>query len=47
MPKIKKYNVVFVNGDNNLESLGRRDKTWKARLTGKNSGRLMFDVEDV
>ena len=45
--KDQEYDVVYVNGDNNLENLKRGDQTWKVRLTEEEFGRLMFDVEDV
>jgi adenine-specific DNA-methyltransferase len=41
------FDVVYVNGDNNLENLKRPDETWKVRLIEEDFKRLMFDVEDV
>lgn len=41
------YDVVYVNGDNNLENLRRPDQTWKVRLIEEEFHRLMFDVQDV
>jgi adenine-specific DNA-methyltransferase len=41
------YDLVYVNGDNNLENLRRADQTWKVRLIEEEFQRLMFDVEDV
>ncbi len=41
------FDVVYVNGDNNLENLRRPDETWKVRLIEDDFKRLMFDVEDV
>ena len=43
----QEYDVIYVNGDNNLENLRRGDQTWKVRLTEEAFGRLMFDVQDV
>jgi adenine-specific DNA-methyltransferase len=43
----QKYDVIYVNGDNNLENLREPDQTWKVRLTETEFHRLMFDVEDV
>ena len=41
------YDLVYVNGDNNLENLRRPDQTWKVRLIEEEFQRLMFDVQDV
>lgn len=41
------YDLVYVNGDNNLENLRRADQTWKVRLIEEEFQRLMFDVADV
>jgi adenine-specific DNA-methyltransferase len=41
------FDVIYVNGDNNLENLRRSDETWKVRLIEDDFKRLMFDVEDV
>lgn len=41
------YDLIYVNGDNNLENLRRGDQTWKVRLIEEEFGRLMFDVEDI
>lgn len=41
------YDLVYVNGDNNLENLRRADQTWKVRLIEEEFQRLMFEVEDV
>ena len=41
------YDLVYVNGDNNLENLRRPDQTWKVRLIDEEFQRLMFDVEDL
>ena len=45
--KDQEYDLIYVNGDNNLENLRRSDQTWKVRLTEEEFQRLMFDVEDV
>ncbi len=45
--KDQEYDVIYVNGDNNLENLRRPDQTWKVRLTEQEFKRLMFDVQDV
>jgi adenine-specific DNA-methyltransferase len=45
--KDQEYDLIYVNGDNNLENLRRTDQTWKVRLIEEEFGRLMFDVEDV
>ena len=41
------YDLIYVNGDNNLENLRRTDQTWKVRLIEEEFQRLMFDVQDV
>jgi adenine-specific DNA-methyltransferase len=41
------FDVIYVNGDNNLENLKRPDETWKVRLVEEEFERLMFDVQDV
>lgn len=45
--KDQEYDLICVNGDNNLENLRRGDQTWKVRLIEEQFGRLMFDVEDI
>lgn len=46
-PRDYEFELIYVNGDNNLENLRRGDQTWKVRLTEEEFGRLMFDVEDM
>lgn len=41
------FDLIYVNGDNNLENLKRPDETWKVRLIEEEFKRLMFEVEDV
>lgn len=41
------YDLIYVNGDNNLENLKKEEDTWKVRLIEEEFGRLMFDVQDV
>jgi adenine-specific DNA-methyltransferase len=43
----QEYDLIYVNGDNNLENLRRADQTWKVRLIEEEFQRLMFDVQDV
>ena len=45
--KDNEYNIIYVNGDNNLENLRREDETWKVRLIEEDFKRLMFDVEGM
>jgi adenine-specific DNA-methyltransferase len=45
--KDQEYDVIYVNGDNNLENLRRPDQTWKVRLIEEEFKRLMFDAADV
>ena len=46
-PKDTEFDLIYVNGDNNLENLRRDDETWKVRLIEEEFHRLMFDVQDV
>ncbi len=41
------FDLIYVNGDNNLENLKAPDDTWKVRLTEEDFHRLMFDTEGV
>jgi adenine-specific DNA-methyltransferase len=41
------FDLIYVNGDNNLENLKRPDETWKVRLIEEEFKNLMFDVEHV
>ncbi|MFM8172218.1 MAG: hypothetical protein ACKN81_01620 [Pirellulaceae bacterium] len=45
--KDQEHDLIYVNGDNNLENLRRGDQTWKVRLIEEEFGRLMFDVSDI
>ena len=40
--KDQEYDLIYVNGDNNIENLRRGDQTWKVRLIEEEFGRLMF-----
>jgi adenine-specific DNA-methyltransferase len=40
------YDLIYINGDNNLENLRRPDETWKVRLIEEEFLRLMFDEEN-
>ncbi len=37
------FDLIYVNGDNNLENLRRPDETWKVRMIEREFPRLMFD----
>jgi adenine-specific DNA-methyltransferase len=41
------FDVIYVNGDNNLENLKLADATWKVRLIEEDFHRLMFDTESL
>jgi adenine-specific DNA-methyltransferase len=41
------FDLIYVNGDNNLENLKRPDETWKVRLIEEEFKNLMFDIENV
>ncbi|HWS99819.1 MAG TPA: site-specific DNA-methyltransferase [Pyrinomonadaceae bacterium] len=43
----RQFDLIYTNGDNNLENLKRADETWKVRLIEEEFQRLMFDVQDV
>ncbi|MCX6113029.1 MAG: DNA methyltransferase, partial [Proteobacteria bacterium] len=46
-PRDMEFDLIYINGDNNLENIKRPDETWKVRLIEEDFMRLMFDVEDV
>lgn len=41
--KDSEYDLIYVNGDNNLENLRQPDDTWKLRLIEEDFHRLMFE----
>ena len=41
------FDLIYVNGDNNLENLRRDQDTWKVQLIEESFHRLMFDSTDV
>jgi adenine-specific DNA-methyltransferase len=41
------FQLVYVNGDNNLENLKAPDDAWKVRLIEEDFHRLMFEMEGV
>jgi adenine-specific DNA-methyltransferase len=41
------FQLIYVNGDSNLENLKAPDDTWKVRLIEEDFHRLMFDTEGV
>jgi adenine-specific DNA-methyltransferase len=45
--KDAEFDLIYVNGDNNLDNLRRADETWKVRLIEQEFQRLMFDVRDI
>ncbi len=40
------FDLIYVNGDNNLENLKTPDDTWKVRLIEEDFHRLMFETEE-
>lgn len=46
-PRDMEFDLIYVNGDNNLENLRAADDTWKVRLIEEDFHRLMFDTEAV
>ena len=45
--KDSEFDLIYVNGDNNLENLKRPDDTWKVRLIEEDFHGLMFETEGV
>src|SRR5690606_11121261 len=45
--KESRCDLIYVNGDNNLENLKAPDDTWKVRLIEEDFIRLMFDTEGM
>jgi adenine-specific DNA-methyltransferase len=43
----QEFDIIYVNGDNNIENLRRSDETWKVRLIEEVFYTLMFDEQDV
>jgi adenine-specific DNA-methyltransferase len=41
------FDLIYVNGGNNLENLRLPDDTWKVRLIEEDFHRLMFDTENL
>lgn len=46
-PRSSEFDVIYVNGDNNLENLRKENDTWKVRLIEESFLRSMFDVKDI
>ncbi len=46
-PRDREFDLIYVNGDNNLENLRREDETWKVRPIEEEFLRRMFSVKDV
>ena len=45
--KDSEFDLIYVNGDNNLENLKVPDDTWKVRIIEEDFHRLMFDTEGM
>ena len=45
--KDSEFDLIYVNGDNNLENLKAPDDKWKVRLIEEDFHHLMFDTENV
>ena len=45
--KDSEFDLIYVNGGNNLENLKAPNDTWKVRLIEEDFHRLMFDTEGV
>lgn len=46
-PRDMEFDLIYVNGDNNLENIRTESQTWKVRLIEEDFHRLMFDMEDA
>ena len=46
-PRDMEFDLIYVNGDNNLENLRREDETWKVRLIEEDFKRLMFEAVEI
>ena len=46
-PRDMEFDLIYANGDNNLENLRRPDETWKVRLIEEEFLRRMFDSEGM
>lgn len=46
-PLDMEFDIIYVNGDNNLENLKRDEDTWKVRMIEEEFTKLMFDVEGL
>lgn len=44
-PCDREYDIIYVNGDNNLENLRMDDETWKVVLTEQEFNKRMFEEE--
>ena len=42
----QEFDLIFVNGDNNIENLKRPDESWKVRLTEDHFTSLMFGTQN-
>ena len=45
--KDSEFDLIYVNGGNNLENLKTRDDLWKVRLIEEDFHRLMFEADGV
>ena len=45
--KDQEFDVIYVNGDNNLENLRKPDQTWKVRLIEEEFKRLIFSLQEA
>ena len=45
--KDSEFDLIYVNGGNNLENLKTPDDLWKVRLIEEDFHRLMFDTEGL
>ena len=45
LSKDSEFDLIYVNGGNNLENLKTADDRWKVRLIEEHFHRLMFEME--
>jgi adenine-specific DNA-methyltransferase len=41
------FDVIYVNGDNNLSNFRKEEENWKVRLIEEEFFNKMFDVKDI
>ena len=42
-PSNREFDIIYINGDNNVENLRKEDETWKVRMIEPEFKKLMFE----